>query len=94
MSWSNWVQALSNSGSWEKFRSKRRSTNILMISVSLNDGADQYNWSYLNWFYHLAAEALLGGIVSLGLSNDFLEEGVPRLMIPWEGNWKDGYGIK
>ncbi|KAK6907405.1 hypothetical protein I203_101399 [Kwoniella mangroviensis CBS 8507] len=200
MSWSNWVQALSNSGSWEKFRSKRRNTNILMISgciflflistylytpnafhfdliivneirlgkptqlvggvpgfyvfqdlwyrngtfyafhenvtdvplpekdkimsgphtimtrplstqeelmdsqigqiryfngqtIFLNDGADQYNWSYLNWFYHLAAEALLGGIVSLGLSNDFLEEGVPRLMIPWEGNWKDGYGI-
>ncbi|WWC96890.1 hypothetical protein V866_003765 [Kwoniella sp. B9012] len=197
MSWSNWVNPQSSNGSWEKFKSKRRNTNVLIISgciflflistylyaqgifqfdrnvvneirldkptqlvgglpgfyvfeelwyrngtfyafredvmdvplpdkdkiisgphdiitqslsaqeelmngnlgqiryfnVFLNDGADQWNWSYLNWFYHLAAEALLGGIASLALSNDILEEDLPRLMIPWEGNWKDGYGI-
>ncbi|WVQ64977.1 uncharacterized protein L199_003147 [Kwoniella botswanensis] len=66
---------------------------IRYFNVFLNDGADQWKWSYLNWFYHLAAEALMGGIASLALSDDMLEEDSPRLMIPWEGSWKDGYGI-
>ncbi|WWC87940.1 uncharacterized protein L201_002840 [Kwoniella dendrophila CBS 6074] len=66
-------------------------------TIFLNDGADKWNWSYLNWFYHLAAEALLGGITSLAVTYDHLEtipdNKIARLLIPWEGNWRDNYGI-
>nr|XP_019050433.1 hypothetical protein I302_00865 [Kwoniella bestiolae CBS 10118]OCF29363.1 hypothetical protein I302_00865 [Kwoniella bestiolae CBS 10118] len=63
-------------------------------TLFLNDGADQWNWSYLSWFHHFAAEVLLGGITALSLARSVEDaKSIPRLMIPWEGNWKDGYGI-
>jgi hypothetical protein len=33
--------------------------------VFLNDGNQPGTWSYLNWYYHFAAEAILGGLTSL-----------------------------
>jgi hypothetical protein len=41
------------------------SLSVLFPSVFLNDGNQPGSWSYLNWYYHFAAEAILGGFTSL-----------------------------
>ncbi|WRT65744.1 uncharacterized protein IL334_002692 [Kwoniella shivajii] len=64
-------------------------------TMFLNDGADTGQRSYLNWFYHFAAEALLGGITSLSIAypSTTNTSTLPRLIIPFEKNWRDKYGL-
>nr|XP_019012033.1 uncharacterized protein I206_02871 [Kwoniella pini CBS 10737]OCF50814.1 hypothetical protein I206_02871 [Kwoniella pini CBS 10737] len=60
--------------------------------------AKRFNWEYHH--YHFLAESLLGGIASLDLvnqqhTNDInpLGERKRWLFIPYEGDWKDPYGL-
>lgn len=77
----------------------------VMNTVFLNEGAKE-GWNGLYHYYHFAAENILGGFAALasvrhGLDvQDRISEKIlsgsadtpERIVIPWEGGWRDKWG--
>ncbi|WWC96889.1 hypothetical protein V866_003764 [Kwoniella sp. B9012] len=59
--------------------------------------AKRFNWEFHH--YHFLAESLLGGIASLDITRhrdgppSILQEEKDWLVVPWEEEWKDQYGL-
>ncbi|KAK4688429.1 P-type Ca2+ transporter type 2C, partial [Tremellales sp. Uapishka_1] len=92
----------------ELFKEKAQASRCMAgTTLFWVDGSTPGEWSYFGWYYHMVAETLLGSFVALasvplkntkwwpGLMGNVL--GVPeipdRLVMPWENDWNDRYGM-
>lgn len=64
---------------------------IIVLTIVLLNENGWAGWHGLWHYYHFAAENIVAGLAALAISG---VEGIPEhMIIPWENNWHDRYGM-